>query len=390
MTTILTAVWLLCVVSVLHTYVFYPWWVLRRARSQVPSKDQEKVENWPPVTVLMAVHNEAVVIAEKLDSLAVQDYPGELRVLIGSDCSTDATEAIIKEHQLAVDLTVFRTRQGKPNIINQLAAKATGDIFVITDASVMLRPNTVRELVRPLATDPGLGVVDTTMVQTGAQADGIGLSEKHYIDREVAVKRAESTLFGHMIGPFGGCWAVRAAAYVPVPANFLVDDFFLCLAAYEQGYRGLSSERAIVEEAVGQSIRDEFRRKVRISSGNWQNLIRFRRLWWPCWKNGLAFAFFSHKVLRWWTPFFLLIGFISGVLLALLLGNHWFTAALCLSVLSVGLVLLVDYFLAPLNVHLLGFRNLRYFLAMNAALLVGCWRYLTGITSNVWQPSNRH
>ncbi|MEO0734626.1 MAG: glycosyl transferase family 2, partial [Bacteroidota bacterium] len=151
-----------------------------------------------------------------------------------------------------------------------------------------------------------------------------------------------------------------------------------------------SSDKAIVREGVGQSISDEFRRKVRISSGNWQNLVRFRHLWWPFWQNGLAFAFFSHKVLRWWTPFFLLIGLISGVLLAVTLGNHWFTVVLCLSVLGGGLVLLVDYFLAPLNVHLLGLRNLRYFVAMNAALLVGCYRYLTGISSNVWQPSKRN
>jgi hypothetical protein len=54
-----------------------------------------------------------------------------------------------------------------------------------------------------------------------------------------------------------------------------------------------------------------------------------------------------------------------------------------------GLVAL-DRLLSLLNVHFRPGRYLSYFIAMNAALLVGCWRYLTGIKSNVWQPSQRH
>jgi len=193
-----------------------------------------------------------------------------------------------------------------------------------------------------------------------------------------------------MIGPFGGCWAIRAAAFQSVPPTFLVDDFFLCMAAYEQGYRGVSSAEAIVYEGVGQSIRDEFRRKVRISSGNWQNLVRFRKLWMPPIKSPLAFAFWSHKVLRWWTPFFLLIGAVAWVLLILSSGNYWATLTFGLVAgATVGLALL-DLLLNALGIHARAPRAMRYFLAMNAALLVGFWRYLNGIHSNVWQPSQRN
>ncbi|WP_222936056.1 glycosyltransferase [Neolewinella lacunae] len=401
---LLLAVLVLCGLGVLHTYLFYPWQMRIWARTQVlppgPPKGGERMRSdegmgWPPVYVLMAAHNEEAVLGEKLATLVAQDYPGPLYFRIGSDCSSDATNGIL-EAQAAADgrfaATYFTVRQGKPAIINQLAAAVieADAVFVLTDASVMLRPETVRQLVLPLLSDARLGVVDATMVQTGGRAEGIGLAEEKYISGEVWLKRAEGLRWGAMMGPFGGCWAIRAAAFHPVPANFLVDDFYLCLAAYEAGWRGRSSPDAIVYEAVGQSIAAEFRRKVRISSGNWQNLVRFRTTWWPPGRSGVAYAFFSHKILRWWTPFFLLGGALAWAGLAFLSGNYW---ALALFVLVISATLglaLTDLLLSRLGIHLAGARAMRYFLAMNAALLVGFLRFINGIQSNVWQPSQRN
>lgn len=390
----LTTILALCFLSVLHTYVLYPWLLLRKipdAGNTRPPTDEAAI--WPAVAVLMAAHNEEAVLEEKLETLAQQDYPGALSVFIGSDCSTDRTNAILEEWAAKDSRfrpTLYTNRQGKPGIINQLAQQAPAEVFIITDASVMLKPGTIKELVRPMLEDERIGVVDTTMVQIGGDADGIGQSEQQYINREVALKQAESRRWGAMIGPFGGCWAIRSMAFKPVPDNFLVDDFFLCMAAYEAGWLGVSSSEAIVYEGVGQSIKDEFRRKVRISSGNWQNLVRFRKLWWPPFKSDLAYAFFSHKVLRWWTPFFILTGAIAGALLVVILGNHWASLVL-LSLMAVLVSLVVlDLLLAPMGIHFKVLRGLRYFLAMNTALLVGFYRFLTGIKSNVWKPSQRN
>ncbi|NJC25126.1 glycosyltransferase [Neolewinella antarctica] len=404
-----TILLVLCVAGVAHTYLVYPWYVVKRAGARPWAGNQlvphavwmpgnfagrDATKDWPDVHVLMAAHNEEAVLERKLTTLADQDYPGKLHYYVGSDNSSDRTNQILTDWANRDDRlrpTLFTSRQGKPSIINQLAIQAgTEGVYVLTDASVMLRPSTVRELVRPFLNDAKLALVDTTMVQTGGTARGIGETETQYIDREVAIKRAEGKLWGAMIGPFGGCYALLAGAYRPVPDKFLVDDFYLCLSAYEQGYRGISSATAIVEESVGQHLRDEFRRKVRISSGNWQNLIRFRNLWWPPWRNPLAFAFFSHKVLRWLTPFLLLIGGLAWVGLAVTTLNPYVLKSVAVvTAVMIGGVLL-DAVLSQLGIHVRALRKLRYFLAMNLALLVGFYRYLTGISSNVWQPSNRN
>lgn len=353
----------------------------------------------------MAAHNEEAVLPEKLRTLAEQDYPGSLNFWLGSDNSSDRTEEIITRFCEEIPFTsgprggrarrcngvVKSSRTGKPGLINELANRAgNAGIYVITDAGVLLAPNTVTELVRPMLSDPSLGVVDARMVQTGARGEGVGRAERAYIDREVAVKIGEGRRFGRIIGPFGGCWAIRAAAFDPVPPNFLVDDFYLCMRAYERGFRGRTNPAAVVYEPVGQRLADEYRRKVRIGAGNWQNLVRFHRLWFPPWQDGLARAFFSHKVLRWWTPFFLLLGGAAALGLVVLTGNHWVALAFGLVLGATLGAALTDLLLARFfNVHLRPLRAMRYFLAMNAALLHGFFRYLSGIHTNVWQPSNR-
>lgn len=418
MTSILLTLVILCAFGVLHTYVIYPWWVVAGARPQDAKKgfthtappapengllNAYAADQLPAVYVLMAAHNEETVLQEKLDTLAAQDYPGPLTILIGSDHSTDRTDDILRaraQRDPRFRPTLFASRQGKPGIINQLAARAEQEntpssVYLITDASVMLRPEVVSALVLPMLEDERIGVVDSTMIQTGANPHGIGIGnvEADYISREVDVKRAEGLRWGAMIGPFGGCWAIRAAAFTPVPPNFLVDDFFLCMAAYEQGWRGVASPLAVVEEGVGQSLHQEFRRKARISGGNWQNLVRFRKLWFPFWKNPLAFAFFSHKVLRWWTPFLLMTGCLAWMLYILYSGyenNYYFGLLFAVLVNTPIFLLLADFLLSILGFNFWPARYARYFIAMNVALLVGFYRYLTGIKSNVWQPSQRH
>ena len=386
-----------CIAGVLHTYVCYPlyvrWAAARRCRDH--SGEAFVPETWPPVHVLMAVHNEELVLEAKLESLVAQNYRGPLTFHIGDDCSSDRTPAILADFQdrypTRFHLHPNPGRSGKPATINALAGGVPdAELFVLTDASVLLRGDTITELVRPLLRDGAIGVVDSRMVHTGLNEAGISRVEDSYISREVALKQDESRLWQRMIGPFGGCWAIRAPAFVPVPPNFLVDDFYLCMAAYEAGWLGVSCPQAVAYEGVGQHLGDEFRRKRRIGAGNWQNLLRFRHLWWPPWRDPLAFAFFSHKVLRWITPHLLLLGAACWAAVILLTGNYWVTLLFVVMTLPVCAAVLAEPALAYFGIHSTRVRALRYFAAMNLALLLGFFRFLNGINSNVWQPSHRH
>jgi cellulose synthase/poly-beta-1,6-N-acetylglucosamine synthase-like glycosyltransferase len=400
MSIIASLILFLSTAALLHTYLIYPAWLLYAARDKHYTHPRYGPEDeWPTVTVLMAVHNEERILADKLESLLIQDYSGaHYRIFIGSDASTDGTNRILNEfaeRDSRVRVLLFPDRQGKAGVVNALARHAAINhalgprhLFLMTDASVILERDTLRKLVRHFK-DPELALVDGYQVHTGLQASGISRSEDLYINREVRIKAAESLLWRYMIGPFGGCYVLRSNYFTPIPPNRLVDDFYLCMRAFEKGGRAINDTEARCYEPVGQVIQDEFRRKARISAGNFQNLFTFKHLWWPP-ADALRFAFFSHKVLRWLGPFFLLGLLLSSGYLALV-GRNLLTELLFVMV-SAGLILPIplDYLLQRWGRTWLPLRHLHYFISMNAALLTGFFRYAKGIKTSVWQPSKRY
>lgn len=345
----------------------------------------------------MSLYNEEKVIQEKLDCLLALDYPKErLKFYIGSDCSMDATNEIVavyaKKHA-NIHFFPFANRRGKPGVINDLAQIAKKEanpsqehVFIITDANVMLEVQTLKKLIRHFA-NPKIVVVDAHMVNKGMQQEGISKSENQYISSEVQLKHDEGLLWGKMIGPFGGCYAIRANWYSPVPEHFLVDDFYITMRVLEREGLTINDLEAICFEGIPHRISDEYRRKVRISAGNYQNLKTFAHLWIPRFR-AVNFAFFSHKVLRWWGPFFILISTVGSAILAYH-GN----------LLSLGLFFFWMFFLViipasdaifkKLNIHILLLRNVTYFVSMNIALAHGFFRYLNGIKVGTWEPTVR-
>lgn len=394
------------VLGLAHTYLFYPLLMRVLARNKQPNQTiyAPNDPDLPVVSVLMSVYNEERVIAGKLESLKALKYPdNKLRIYIGSDCSGDQTETIIRHFMaqypgLDIRFYPFSQRRGKPPVINDLARlamesgnaqkadQAQNHVFLLTDASVMLEPDTLYRLVRHFK-NTHIGVVDAHMRGTGLREDGISRSEARYLGGEVRLKHHESQAWGMMIGPFGGCYALRADLFEPVPPNSLVDDFWLVFRALEKGYAAINDLEAVCYEGATHRVADEYRRKKRIAAGSFQNLGRFRRWVLPPFTR-LGFAFFSHKVLRWFGGFFLLAAFLS---LAALTGINYFYRALFWVLLSVMLTVFgLNYLQKRLKIKRIPFvTNMVYFAAMNVALIDGFFKWLRGIRENTWQRTTR-
>ncbi len=383
-----------------HSYVIYPLIMRLLAAGKSNNTEVFKPDDrqLPHVSVIMSLYNEEKVITLKLDTLLAQRYPTDkYAVYIGSDGSSDQTNAIVEQKirgKAGFYFFSFSQRRGKPGVINELIEVATHErgkrhdhVLVLTDASVMLSPEVVYHLCKHFK-HPHIGVVDAFMIHTGLENQGISRSEDQYISSEVMLKYRESIVWRKMIGPFGGCYALRSDLVDQVPANFLVDDFYLTMRAFEQGAWAINEPEARCYEPVSQEWQEEFRRKARISAGNFQNMARFARLWWPP-LNALAFAFFSHKILRWMGPFWLL-GMAVCLLIAAFAGSTAaYFALLGFAALVLGIPLL-DVLLKHLGINVLFLRNVRYFLLMNLALLQGFFKYLKGIQTNVWEPTKRN
>ncbi len=386
---ILSVIALLCL---LHTYVFFPLLMrlLLRFSSKKPFISINDNE-LPFISVLIAAHNEEKVIRDKLNSIIDNQYPEDkLEILVGSDSSTDDTDKqveMLSEKFSCIKLIQFKNRSGKPAIINQLASRSKGTILVITDANVFFDKDTLRQLAMSFK-NHSVGLADTRMVNTGLKKSGISHQEKAYISSEVVTKYAEGKIWGCMMGPFGGCYAVRKELYQPVPENNLVDDFYVNMKVLEQGYQCVSNTDAVVYEEVSNNLKIEYNRKTRIATGNFQNLKTFSHLMLK--GKGIGFCFLSHKVLRWLGPLFLIIILIcSGILVFTDRGNLFFE--ILFAGISLSLILVIfDRMLNQAGIHISLLRLNTHFIVMNIALLRGLFRYLKGVKSGVWQPTQRH
>lgn len=397
---ILQIIFWLCSFLLVYSYILFP--ILLKILSRNKKGNSiifNKEDALPQVSILMSLYNEEKVIIEKLKTLLEQNFPSnKLSVYIGSDYSSDDTNILVKnfieEHNLSnFHFYPFTNRQGKPSVINQLFQYSAdkneqeeNHILIITDASVLLEKNTVFHLIKHFKNDK-IGLVDSNMKHIGIQENGISKSEDSYISGEVKIKYRESIINGKMMGPFGGCYAMRSDLFIPVPSNFLVDDFYLAMNVLDKGKNAINELEAICRESVSQEMSEEYRRKRRISAGNFQNLATYKHLLLPSRAN-VAFHFIPHKVLRWLGPFFIIVGYIANLILALD-NNLFYLILFSLQTILIFIIPIFDLFLQQFNVHIVILRSIRYFFMMNLALLEGFINYLKGVQSNVWQPTKR-
>jgi len=382
----------LSISAILHSYVFFSLilQVLAKNKKQSYTFYTPASDFLPKVSIIMSLYNEEDVIEEKIKSILNSQYPVEkIELIIGSDNSDDNTNKIAERYSKKYEnifFIPFNERQGKPSVINQLQEKAIGSVLIITDANVIFSENTIFEMVKYYK-DTNIGLVDSQMKNTKESISntGISIQESSYISGEVKIKQNESILFGTMMGPFGGCYSLRKELYKNVPSNFLVDDFYICMNILKQGKKTVNCKKAIVYEDVSNNLKDEFRRKIRISTGNFQNLAVYKNLLLSSIK-GLSFSFFSHKVLRWFGPFFIIFAFISNMFL---LNLNIYIVSISLFSLTFAIVF-IDILLKKLKIHFPLFRYITHFYSMNIALLIGFFKYLKGVKSGIWQPTKRN
>ena len=388
MTLFLHILFWLPVVLLFHSYLLFPLWLEYLHRRSGRKAHPAQAGFTLSVSVIIPAYNEESVIEQKIRSIYEGNYPHELlEVLVMSDASTDRTDSIVgRLTEEYASLRFFRAahRTGKPGILNRLVPEARGDLLLLTDANVLLAPDTIPLLVAHFA-DPSLGLADTRLISQGRE-QGIALQEKTYTGREVRIKFLEGSLWGIIMGPSGACYALRKELYPPVPGNYLVDDFYINMKVLEKGKKAILVPEARVYEDVTLRFKEAFRRKVRIAAGNFQNLRTFLPLYRNIFRPA-GFCFWSHKGIRWFGPW-LIMGNLTA---ALLLAPH---SLLYLSFLGIHLLtfllILLDNILGIFGKQIVILRFVTHFYSMNLALATGFIKALKGIKTNVWEPTERN
>jgi cellulose synthase/poly-beta-1,6-N-acetylglucosamine synthase-like glycosyltransferase len=363
--------------------VFYPYFgyplvlvLLRRVTSRRPATDP--AAPLPGVTIIVPVHNEASRIAAKVRNTAALRYPdGFLEVLFVSDGSTDRTVDIVREQaNSSMAVVELPVRGGKAAALNAGLRRAAHDVIIFSDASIMLEPGAVEAIVRPLA-DPAIGCVsgEDRIADTG----GEGLYGRY----ELALRRLESDVHS-IVGASGSFYAQRRSLCQPFTEG-LAPDFLSVLRTVEQGFRAIAEPSAVGSMTSVEDPKHEFERKVRTLIRGLTTLFAHVRLLNPVRYGWFAFMLFSHKVLRWTAPLFMLGAFLAALALA--------DSTLYLSALGAQLAFYVSAAAAFgqwAGVHRTSpGRVALYFVSSNMAILVAWLKYARGVRQEIWTPSRR-
>ena len=376
--------------AVAYTYLGYPL-LLRLAvyighRGAQPAEDRGTRAGaaWPKISISLPVHNEAHQIRECMESLLALDYPADRRqIVVVSDGSTDGTDLIVETYaDRGIELLRTTGRGGKTRAENHAAGFLTGEIVINTDASIRIRPEALKALVR-VFDDPTIGVASGRDVSV---SDGdADTGESGYVDYEMRL-RAWETQAGGIIGASGCFYAIRAHLHrVPLP-EFLSRDFASALTAMEHGYRSVSVDDAVCLVPRTQSIRIEFGRKVRTMSRGMETLWHKRRVLHPVKYPVFAWKVMSHKVLRWLTPWFLLLSSAGVALVVIAMGGAPFIVA----ALSLAAVSGTAIWLRARTRGLSGwFRLVTGLTAINVATMYALIRAVRGHHDPTWVPTRR-
>ncbi|MCF8038090.1 MAG: glycosyltransferase [Desulfohalobiaceae bacterium] len=254
--------------------------------------------------MILPVFNGATEVQEKLYDLLAQEFPSDhMEIIVVSDGSTDNTVELAKSLQ-DNRIRVFELpgNQGKSLAQNFGVAQAKYPILFFTDLDSRLAPDCLRE-VMPYFEDPRVGCVGTNVMFWKPDWDNSGV-QSTYGRFENLIRKSESAL-GVLISLFGSAFAVRRSCFQTLDPD-TGDDFIIPLDLALKGYKTVFADKAKVFDTwSAKSLRDEMRVRRRLASRNLLGLWRRREILNPKCYPLLSFSLLSHKILRWFSPFFL-------------------------------------------------------------------------------------
>jgi cellulose synthase/poly-beta-1,6-N-acetylglucosamine synthase-like glycosyltransferase len=334
----------------------------------------------PKISVLIAAYNEEEAIERKLQQTLALEYPhGKLEVLVLSDCSTDRTDEIVNAFpDSRVRLVKMPERRGKTHAQNHGVKEATGEVIIFSDATAIYHPKALLYLACNYQ-DPSVGGVSGRYQYFDpGQQSPTGLGSVAFWNYENLIKKMQSRI-RTITGCCGCIYSVRKAAYTELPAD-IISDLVQPLQAIKKGYRVLFEDRALAYEETTQSTGEEFSMRVRVVTRAMRGLLSVSDLLMP-WKFAWpAFQLWSHKIMRWTVPLFLIVLLAANTLLidsrlyrfTLAVQLFFYAAAL------LNMLLPLHRQWKPLGIPL-------FFCTLNAAALVSMWEICRGRKYVTWQ-----
>lgn len=394
METLKVLFWILLFIIV-YTYVGYGLLLLimlkikRLFYKKVDVKNN--VKELPEITLLIPAYNEKDHVHQKMKNTASLNYPkAKLNVFWVTDGSNDGTNKLLKSYK---NIQIFHKdeRRGKINAMNRVMPLVKTPIVIFSDANTVLGKDAIMHMVNCFQ-DKKVGCVSgekriVNKLSDAAAGSGEGLYWKY----ESTLKKWDAELYS-AVGAAGELFAIRTKLYQQVEPDTLLDDFIISLRVALKGYTIKYNPEAYAIETASANVKEEMKRKIRISAGGIQSVIRLRALL-NIFKYGiLSFQYISHRVLRWT---------LTPICLVLLIPVSWMLAwnegFLSFDFYDIFFLTQITMYVAAFFGWLLENNATRmkilfipyYFLIMNLSVILGFFRFISNNQSVNWERARR-
>jgi cellulose synthase/poly-beta-1,6-N-acetylglucosamine synthase-like glycosyltransferase len=365
--------------------------VLIRRKTGLAGQTIADNEYEPDVTLFIAAYNEKDYVAQKVRNSRELDYPSDkLHMMWITDGSDDGTPEELKKYD-GVEVYHLNERNGKIGAMNRGMKFVKTPLVVFCDANTMLGKESVRRIVR-LFGDPKVGCVSGEKRILKKEKDSAaGSGEGIYWKYESILKKLDAELYS-VVGAAGELFAIRTELFTDVEHDTLLDDFIISLRVAQAGYTIQYDPEAFAMEGASANVKEELKRKIRISAGGIQSVIRLKSLL-NIFKYGrLSFQYISHRVLRWTlTPLCLLLLIPVGAILAAnegITGTGLYSSLFWLQIMFY-LAALLGWYLENMNIKVKLLFVPYYFFIMNLSVFLGLNRFLRNAQTVNWERARR-
>ena len=400
MPTLIIAFWLLLFI-VFYSYIGYGILLgllvkLRNSRIIMPDLIDSDLPN---VTFLIAAYNEEAWIEAKIRNSLALNYPKDkIQFFFVTDGSNDKTmEHIINyKNSEKANIQLFHqdARRGKIAAVERVMPFVETPIIVFTDANTDINPQAIRNIVRHYKDFHVGAVAGEKRVQMSGEASGAG--EGIYWKYESLLKNWDSRLYS-AVGAAGELFSIRTDLYKPVETDTLIEDFVMTMRIAQEGYKIVYEPNAYAIETHSANVKEELKRKIRISAGGLQAVWRLRGLLNPFKYPVLSFQYISHRVLRWTlAPLALPLIFLFNAMILMSTTDSSnstipFSIYQSLFVMQIFfyIIAVVGWIFEQFKIKIKAFYVPFYFCMMNYSVYRGFIRLMLGQQSVVWEKSKR-
>ena len=293
------------------THVGYSLLVAALARVRPRPVRREPIT--PTVSLIVAAHDEQDAIAATVEGLLALDYPADrLSIVVASDASVDATDAIVRAiADREPRVTLLRCPRAGKVAAQDRAVRAAGEaeIVAFSDANGDWEPGALRRLMSNFA-DPAVAYACGNLRLRRAG----GTNREGLYWRYELWLRGNEARIGSITAGNGGIYAVRRADYLFSEDGRAGHDLGLPYRLVQRGRRAIADAEAVAWESPARDLEDEYRRKVRMSARCWQHVASGAIL-----RGGgplFLLEVVSHRLLRYGSGILHVVWFVTAAALA--------------------------------------------------------------------------